>query len=54
MGCQKEIAQQIIDRGGQYVLALKGNQPQLREAVAAEFNQASPAERSRLGVCGGR
>jgi predicted transposase YbfD/YdcC len=44
MGCQKEIAQQIIDRGGQYVLALKGNQPQLREAVAAEFNQALAAD----------
>ena len=45
MGCQKEIAQQIIDRGGQYVLALKDNQPKLQEAVAAEFNQALAAEK---------
>jgi predicted transposase YbfD/YdcC len=44
MGCQKEIAQQIIQRSGQYVLALKDNQPQLREAVAAEFNQALAAD----------
>jgi predicted transposase YbfD/YdcC len=29
MGCQREIAQRIIDQGGDYVLALKGNQPSL-------------------------
>ena len=29
MGCQKKIAQQIIDQGGDYVLALKGNQGKL-------------------------
>ena len=44
MGCQKEIAQQIIYRGGQYALALKDNQPQLREAVATKFTEALAAE----------
>jgi predicted transposase YbfD/YdcC len=39
MGCQKEIAMQIIDKGADYVLALKGNQGTLRadvELFAAE------------------
>ena len=33
MGCQRDIAQKIIDRGGHYVLALKGNQSSLQEDV---------------------
>ena len=33
MGCQKDIAEKIIDRGGHYVLALKGNQTSLHEDV---------------------
>ena len=37
LGCQKRIAQTIRDRGADYVLALKGNQPQLHEAVVEIF-----------------
>ena len=37
MGCQKEIARQIIDQGGDYVLALKENQPALHEDVSLFF-----------------
>src|SRR5712691_8537244 len=33
MGCQREIAQKIIDKKADYVLALKGNQGTLREDV---------------------
>ncbi len=33
MGCQREIAQQILDQKAEYVLALKGNQGTLREDV---------------------
>ncbi len=33
MGCQRSIAQEIIDRGGHYVLALKGNQSSLQQDV---------------------
>lgn len=33
MGCQKEIAKQIVDKKADYVLALKGNQGTLREDV---------------------
>jgi len=32
-GCQKAIAQKIVDGGGDYVLALKGNQETLHRAV---------------------
>jgi predicted transposase YbfD/YdcC len=41
IGCQKEIAKQIVDKGADYVLALKGNQGTLRadvELFAAEQN----------------
>jgi len=33
MGCQREIAQTILERQADYVLALKGNQGNLREDV---------------------
>ena len=34
LSCQKAIAQQIIEQGGDYVLSLKGNHPHLCEDVA--------------------
>jgi predicted transposase YbfD/YdcC len=37
MGCQREIAAQINDQGGDYVLSLKGNQGQLHEDVQEMF-----------------
>lgn len=37
MGCQTDIAEQIVDGGGDYILALKGNQGQLHEDVAEMF-----------------
>jgi predicted transposase YbfD/YdcC len=37
MGCQKEIATQIIKGGGDYVLAVKDNQPKLRLALEMFF-----------------
>lgn len=39
-GCQKEIARQIDERGGDYVLALKGNQPTMRDEVKLLFDDA--------------
>jgi predicted transposase YbfD/YdcC len=39
MGCQKEIAQQIVDNGADYVLAVKENQPHLHEAVTEFFEE---------------
>ena len=38
-GCQKHIAQAIVDQGGDYILALKGNQQGLHEQVAEYFEQ---------------
>jgi predicted transposase YbfD/YdcC len=37
MGCQKEIAKKIVNGGGDYVLAVKDNQPALCEAIRAFF-----------------
>lgn len=33
MGCQKEIARDIVAGGGDFVIAVKGNQPKLSEAI---------------------
>lgn len=38
MGCQKQIARQIIEDGGDYCLAVKGNQETLYEAVREHFS----------------
>jgi DDE_Tnp_1-associated/Transposase DDE domain len=48
MGCQRDIAQKIIDKKADYVLALKGNQGLLREDVAIgriwrKIKQSQPA-----------
>jgi len=40
MGCQKEIAAKIIDKGGDYVLALKGNQENFLKDVEKLFEEA--------------
>lgn len=40
MGCQKEIAAKIRERGGDYVLVVKDNQPTLRADIEACFKQA--------------
>ena len=44
MGTQKAIATKIIEGGGDYVLALKGNQGTLQEDVELYFTGASPKE----------
>ena len=33
MGCQREIAAKIVEKGGDYLLAVKGNQPTLHQLV---------------------
>jgi predicted transposase YbfD/YdcC len=37
MGCQKEIARDIVDGGGDFVIGVKDNQPKLREATETYF-----------------
>lgn len=39
MGCQKEIAQKIVDQQADYVLAVKDNQPKLCEAIHEFFSE---------------
>jgi predicted transposase YbfD/YdcC len=40
MGCQKEIAAEIIAGEGEYLLAVKENQPHLYEDIGREFDEA--------------
>lgn len=46
MGCQTAVAQQIVEQGGHYLLALKGNQESLWEEVVCGFraNKARVAD----------
>ena len=39
MGCQKEIARDIVDGGGDFVISVKDNQPKLEEAIEAYFEK---------------
>ena len=41
MGCQKEIAKAIVDQEGDYVLAVKDNQPTLHAEIQAAFATAA-------------
>ena len=50
MGTQKAIAEEIIDGGADYVLALKGNQESLHQAVIESHRRAA---RGRPGRCPG-
>jgi predicted transposase YbfD/YdcC len=40
LGCQKEIAQQILDAHGQYLLQVKDNQPMLHQKLQSLFAEA--------------
>ena len=39
MGCLREIAAKIVEKGADYVLALKGNQGSLRDDVELFFTE---------------
>jgi predicted transposase YbfD/YdcC len=49
-GCQKDIARQIRDQGGDYLLAVKGNQPALEAAVRRVFDQALATDFAAVAV----
>ena len=44
LGCQKEIVEQIVGQGGDYVISVKGNQGKLLEAAQEEFGRALDAD----------
>jgi predicted transposase YbfD/YdcC len=48
MGCQKDIARQVIDQGGDYLLVVKENQGNLHKEIEACFAKA--AEKDYAGV----
>ncbi len=48
MGCQTAIARQIIDQKGDYLLAIKGNQPTMYQAVQHAFEQLDEIEEDPL------
>lgn len=37
MFCQREVCQEIVDSGGDYLFVVKDNQPELKAAIAADF-----------------
>jgi predicted transposase YbfD/YdcC len=48
MGCQKKVVEKIIDKEGDYIIGLKGNQEQLRLAATTAFGAyEEQAERSQ-------
>lgn len=47
-GCQKDIAQAIVEQGGDYVLAVKENQPTLYAEIDAAFTTALETEPPEL------
>jgi predicted transposase YbfD/YdcC len=50
MGCQREIARQILDPGGDYVLALQKNQESLHRDVVEMFTHAQAGTIDELVV----
>ena len=50
MGCQRAIAKQVKEGGGDYVLALKRNQPELDREVQAHFEAAQGCDFSRSEI----
>jgi predicted transposase YbfD/YdcC len=49
-GCQKNIATQICEGGADYVLAVKGNQPNLHNEIEGFFEQKEQGEHEEVAV----
>jgi hypothetical protein len=46
MFCQRELCEEIVDSGGDYLFVVKDNQPELKAAVVADFQPGfSPRDR---------
>ena len=41
MFCQRELCEEIVDSGGDYLFVVKDNQPELKAAVEADFRPGS-------------
>lgn len=53
MGCQKKIAQQIIEKDTDYILSLKGNQGKLHDDVTTYFESPLSPEIANISFDGG-
>ncbi len=52
MGCQKKIARQVCEQGGDYVLAVKDNQKDLRKKILFQMGPGhSQLPRTKLTTC---
>ena len=51
MGCQHAIAQTIVERGGDYLLAVKDNQPNLHDELQATLGSRAPSPRTSASFC---
>jgi predicted transposase YbfD/YdcC len=49
IGCQRDIVQKIIKEGGDYILAVKDNQPTLHDEVKLLFDEAIPNRFEGMG-----
>jgi predicted transposase YbfD/YdcC len=49
MGCQRAIAAKIIEGGGNYILAVKDNQPTLHEEIKLLFDEAIANDFEQMG-----
>lgn len=49
MGCQKDITHNIVDNGGDYVIAVKDNQPTLRQEIEDYFENAISSGPGQIG-----
>jgi hypothetical protein len=48
MFCQRELCQEIVDSGGDYLFVVKDNQPELKAAIEADFQPGfSPRHREQ-------
>jgi predicted transposase YbfD/YdcC len=50
MGCQADIAGAIVDGGGDYILAVKGNQPTLHEGIVGHVLEQMEDDFARVEV----
>ena len=51
MFCQRDLCRQIVDDDGHYFFMVKDNQPELKQAIAAEFQPAfSPLYRAAAAI----
>jgi len=52
IGCQKQVAQKVVEKGGNYVLSVKDNQPTLHAKVKSLMDEAVLESNAKAQTCG--